>query len=649
MPLPLVGANNAVPFVRPGPVTPPPAASNLAGFGAALGVAGVVGLVNAITDGIGNAGANSWRDNLIGSFNRSVNQSREVTFQGIAGKQYDLALSGTVVNLGQVIPVVYTGAQSWYEAGTRINRFNPEFGTYQQGFLAIRAVAPFTVVLENDTVILRDAQQDRQITYPPSIQPSRSIDYLDTQNNSGRLRLETWDLVRIVEVETNSEKPTKELQNDGERKNGFFGQINVNINNFFNFSPSPIPTPTPSGKPTPNPNPNPPPNPQPPPTPEPPPTTKPEPPPRTRPEPPPTPTPNPPPKKEEERKPTPPPPRPEPPPPPPNNADSDTKLNWIVGAIGAILAAVLLLPKFNDVKNASKVGTCEAFAPDQCGDQAIKRNTEPINQKASNILSGLASVTTLVQAIFNQVGRLFEFSKSVAKAARIDKIYNALTFFAVLHNAQMLSRSLVDTLLDTLSLGLATAGIGDAQEDGTISPIDFQSVINKTIEDKLKEILGAEVYANAKETWLKANRIYQSAANLTYSLRSLWDSARSLAELTGANVGRIGNALRRDGVVSEKAYPPMTENPSQLNSVMTRLENLEDAASHLNSIASETFSIRETVDQFKKDREDFEKLVKDATPKTAIANEPLVQKGILEKEQSASPAITNQALSRPEE
>ncbi len=54
--------------------------------------------------------------------------------------------------------------------------------------------------------------------------------------------------------------------------------------------------------------------------------------------------------------------------------------------------------------------------------------------------------------------------------------------------------------------------------------------------------------------WKKANRIYQSAANIVNSVNSMIDSVRNVNEFIAENTGRIGNALKKFQVVSPNAF-----------------------------------------------------------------------------------------------
>jgi hypothetical protein len=208
----------------------------------------------------------------------------------------------------------------------------------------------------------------------------------------------------------------------------------------------------------------------------------------------------------------------------------------------------------------------------------------------------------------------------------------------------MLSQSIATTLMDSLSLGLATFGIKDENE----SPIDIQSILNKSVENTIKGILGNDNYQFLTDRWKKAVRVYQAGANMVYSMRSLWDSARSLHELTAANIGRIGNALKRSGTILENSYPAMAENPAMLNSLMTRLQNLEDAASHINMVTSEAYSVTETVSQINQDRQDFSTLITNVGNTPTPANIPNQTKDSNAKSASTAPAIATSDLTRPD-
>ena len=91
----------------------------------------------------------------------------------------------------------------------------------------------------------------------------------------------------------------------------------------------------------------------------------------------------------------------------------------------------------------------------------------------------------------------------------------------------------------------------------------------------------------------------------------------------------------------------MADNPLMVNSAMSRLQNLEEAASHLNSITSEAYYVTETVTQIKKDQDDFKKLVKESQPLLSVPNDAAKAKDDAAKLVSISPSISNIDLVKP--
>jgi hypothetical protein len=329
-----------------------------------------------------------------------------------------------------------------------------------------------------------------------------------------------------------------------------------------------------------------------------------------------------------------------------NQNDILQKLSLIPAAIAAALA---LDQMFNaKQKQNAKDAVCEESQPNGCVNNAVKDATDPLNQKLdaaqvardanataqsgvlASLLAQLASFRAWVEAAFNNTV--------------VDKVIGLLNLMANVHNAAMLTTSIKDTLFEAISQGLGAIGIKSPEG----SPIDINQAVNSSVENLLKGILGAEQYTGLKESWQKANRVIQSGAAIVNTTRSLYDSTRSLNELTGNNVGRIGNALKRDGVVSENAYKSMSENNNQVNSTMERLQNLEQGVSTLASITSEAYNIRENVDQLTKDREDFDKKIKDLPPKTQIENLVVKAKENTEKAVSQSPIIPLTELYKPD-
>ena len=107
----------------------------------------------------------------------------------------------------------------------------------------------------------------------------------------------------------------------------------------------------------------------------------------------------------------------------------------------------------------------------------------------------------------------------------------------------------------------------------------------------------------------KANRIYQTGINLLDTTYSLFDSARTVAELTGEYTGKIGNALRESGAVYEDAYEEFLEKINPQNAAMRRLgsfrdkiEVAENAFDSVAQISGSVLEVKETVGQIKEEK-----------------------------------------------
>jgi hypothetical protein len=198
--------------------------------------------------------------------------------------------------------------------------------------------------------------------------------------------------------------------------------------------------------------------------------------------------------------------------------------------------------------------------------------------------------------------------KKLSKRLMLPEILDALTLVVVIHNGMMLSRSLGLTLGELASQALAVIGLKD--EDG--KAYDVNAIIGGSVENFLKSIMGAQNYENTSEVLKKANTVIAAGSMTIWTVRSIFDAGRDLWEMTANNVGHIGNGLKRDGVVSPSAYPPMSTNSSQVSRMRSRLENVnaaignaEDAASSFGVVTSSILEIQQETQQLREDRERF--------------------------------------------
>lgn len=228
---------------------------------------------------------------------------------------------------------------------------------------------------------------------------------------------------------------------------------------------------------------------------------------------------------------------------------------------------------------------------------------------------------------------------------KVTQILNALSIIVVLHNAAMLSKNLASTLGDAATAGFRAIGLkGD---NG--AALDVNEELGKQANAFMEGLIGKEVWDGTKLSWKKANTIISTATNILWTVRSIADSAREVGEWTAENVGKIGNSLRRNRVVSESDYGAMPERITeqgkwarQVRKFNERTEGLDDAASSLSSVLGEVASITDEAGELLEQKTAFDKAVKEATPKPREENEPVKDKLASDVAASKSPAITTE-------
>jgi hypothetical protein len=249
------------------------------------------------------------------------------------------------------------------------------------------------------------------------------------------------------------------------------------------------------------------------------------------------------------------------------------------------------------------------------------------------------------------LGRMQSFAETAWRVTRMDKILNVLTLATSLHNAAMLSSNLGSTLSEVTGLALQVIGIKDEKDN----PLDVGEIVGQTVSNLVKGIVGEEVYNGTKKAWNKLNRIVSTASQLLWTVRSIADSSKEIMEWTGENTGKIGNALKRWGVVGENAYGWMPERLNQQGRWFARVEryrsgvdNLDDAASSLQGVLSEVREIQEEAGELKEQKDNFDKAIKDALPKEREENTATKARSDTEKAASNSPDLTGVSLQKKE-
>ncbi len=251
------------------------------------------------------------------------------------------------------------------------------------------------------------------------------------------------------------------------------------------------------------------------------------------------------------------------------------------------------IPTIPQIEAASATGTCRTLQPGGCSRKALDDLGNGINQntnnQAGNLLDKLnaganAAQLGLLKIIDNKLGKQITGGISGKlvdgfKWLQLDRVLGILTFAATVQNHLMLSRDIGTTLLGAFSNVLSLIGI----KDDAGSPFDLGSVINSSIENLVKGMVGAENYTTLSENWAKANRIYQATTNILNSFQSLSSTILSGMELIGSYTGKIGNALKKGGQVLDNAYGWMNPQP-KFNRVSQTLQNLQQGSSTIQQV-----------------------------------------------------------------
>ena len=267
-------------------------------------------------------------------------------------------------------------------------------------------------------------------------------------------------------------------------------------------------------------------------------------------------------------------------------------------------------------------------------------------QRVEQDLSIHEKMTDFAQLHFAQLADIKEGIDKLQKSSRLQKVLQVIDVITTAHNAAMLSRNVAQTVGDAASTGInfigQIAGVIDPEQ-----PIDISGTLGMEFDKGMEGILGKDVWDGTKSTWLKANRIINSATNIVWTIRSMGDSAQQIAEWTAENTGRIGNALKRYGVVGERAYPWMAERVNsqtvwqkKFERFRQGIEGIDDAASSINSVAGEGINIQSEWKQLGDQRDEFIKNLSEATPKAATENKPNKDTADASKAVSAGKDVT---------
>lgn len=269
------------------------------------------------------------------------------------------------------------------------------------------------------------------------------------------------------------------------------------------------------------------------------------------------------------------------------------------------------------------------------------------NQK--NPVFGFAALQTGQAGILGFLTTMNNFIKLAWEKTRVQKVLDVLTFIGVMHNVALLSRDVGETFGWVAGQALNAVGIED--EEG--NTIDVYGWFTGSLQSLLVTMFGQELYDDARDTWLKASSIVRSASMIIWTMRGIMDATQDLMEWIAENTGRIGNALKRFGVVGERAYPWMSERAQARNRIRSRfdkvtgtLENAEDKASSFAMATGNVLEIQDETAELGNQFVDFRSTVLDSIPDPWADNTPVQTDFAEENAASQSPDIEGSDTTR---
>lgn len=261
--------------------------------------------------------------------------------------------------------------------------------------------------------------------------------------------------------------------------------------------------------------------------------------------------------------------------------------------------------------------------------QAIRNDTIAANQKLDQLLgligdAGiLARINSFESNMNNRLGPQMQGGisgvlRNFAKSNLVQSFLNALTFITALHNAFMLSNNLRLTLFSAFDLiyelpGMARFAPTDPE---TGERVDYGTWAADQFDTLLRAAFGDQTVDTVRNSWNKASRVYQAATNLLFAMQSIMWSIQEALEVVGQYVAWIGNALKKYGVVSERAYGwmnPQAANSSRFSRFYAFMNQANEQVENLEQIAGATLDVTESAAELTRQSQEFNNALRGLT------------------------------------
>ncbi len=156
--------------------------------------------------------------------------------------------------------------------------------------------------------------------------------------------------------------------------------------------------------------------------------------------------------------------------------------------------------------------------------------------------------------------------------------------------------------------GLNVFGISD--EDG--NPIDISGMVGGFVSSGIQRVIGAELYQGLSEGWKKTSAIYTSAMNIYELMTNSMAGIAEGLEIASQYTGKIGNALKKGGVILENAYEWMDENirvkTGRLGAVQKVIDGIQTTEEVVSNLTEITEQVQETQENINQITEEFDSI-----------------------------------------
>jgi hypothetical protein len=254
-------------------------------------------------------------------------------------------------------------------------------------------------------------------------------------------------------------------------------------------------------------------------------------------------------------------------------------------------------------------------------------NTPPTLDFPSKVSPGATVDANKVER--KQPGQIQDKGDTIGNIAKLGAIGVAVTALLFLIRDII---GVVGFIINIASLSSTVTNISQsflAIFDGIASLLGLGDGISKpiseTVDGILNNIFGKEKVEYVKYNMARINAVFTAGANIFSKVRSTSVALAQGIETNAQDTSKIGNALRRCGVVDEKLAVmdekiAVNVDKSQIKILNEKLSKVSNVSSELSGIAGDLKTAKDEITQLDKDKAEKEKAAKEQNSETAKAD-----------------------------